>query len=130
MTGPLDFSEGIDATVAVVLLREDPVSGDLVPLEGNMAVDLNVATPPTPELIAQLLDSTVRLSAPSEMPYEVVEAVNEVPIPKVFAQTPWLRAHRTLVLRDGRVVLGAFRMRYSPRLGLVVDELLRTDTGE
>lgn len=130
MTEALDFSESIDATVAVVLLHDDPVSGDLVPLEGNIAVDLDVGTPPTPELVAQLLDSSVHLTAPSEVPYEVVEAINEVPIPAVFTQTPWLRAHRALVLRDGRVALSAFQMRYSPRLGLVVDELLRTDIRE
>ncbi|GAB3910501.1 hypothetical protein [Microbispora bryophytorum] len=131
MTDALDFSPSMDATVAVVLLHEDPVSGELVALEGNMAVDLDVGTPPTPELVAQLLDSCVRLTAPSEVPYEVVEAINEVPIPAVFTQTPWLRAHRALVLHDGRAALGAFRMRYSPGLGLVVyDELRRTETGE
>ncbi|MFI7033554.1 hypothetical protein OHB01_26035 [Microbispora hainanensis] len=130
MTDALGFSESIDATVAVVLLREGPVSGELIPLEGNIAVDFDAGTPPTPELVAQLLDSSVRLTAPSEVPYEVVEAINEVPIPAVFTRTPWLRAHRALVLRDGRAALGAFQMRYSPRLGLVVDELLRTDTGE
>lgn len=130
MTYAVDFSQDFGATVAAVLLHEDPVSGELVPIEGTTAVDLDVGTPPTPELIAQLLDSSVRVSAPSDVPYEVVEAINELPIPALFARTPWLRAHRALVLHDRRVALSAFEMRYSPHLGLVVDEPQRTDTGE
>ncbi|WP_055483707.1 M23 family metallopeptidase [Sphaerimonospora mesophila] len=130
MTDPHEFSESIEETVTVVLLRQNPANGELIPVEGDIAVDLDASTPPPPELVAQLLDSSVRLTAPSEVPYEIVEAINELPIPVLFAQTPWLRAHRVLTFRGGRAALGSFRMRYSPRLGLLVDELSRTDTRE
>ncbi|MFC0862380.1 hypothetical protein ACFHYQ_08730 [Sphaerimonospora cavernae] len=129
MTNALEYTEGIDAAVTVVLLHEDPISGEILPVEGNTPVDLAEGTPPAPELVAQLLDSSVRLTAP-DVPREIVEAVTELPVPANFAESPWLRAHRVLTLRGNRAALGSFRMYYSPRLGLVVDELPRTDTGE
>ena len=85
-------------------------------------MDLNSPEAPTPDVLADLLDSTVRLVAPTDVPLDVVDLIRQTPVPKAFQASSWLREHRVLVFRDGYCRLRSLVMRYGPQLGLAIDE--------
>lgn len=111
-----------EESVDVVIMRGDVEPGQVRPLVGDSPVDLDSPEAPTPDVLADLLDSTVRLVAPTDVPLDVVDLLRERPVPRIFLASGWLREHRALVFRDGRCHLGALVVRYEPELGLSIDE--------
>ena len=111
-----------EESVEVVIMRGQDGCGQARPLVGDSPVDLNSPEAPTPDVLADLLDSTVRLVAPTDVLLDVVDLVRQAPVPKAFQASSWLREHRVLVFRDGYCRLGSLVMRYGPQLGLAIDD--------
>ncbi|MER7369322.1 hypothetical protein [Nonomuraea wenchangensis] len=111
--------EIVQAPAEVVVLSVTP--GGLVPVEGDTPIDLAVPEPLAEPLVGQLLDSRVRLIAPTEAPYELIEAIKEQHIPPAFADNAWLSRYRVLVFEEGRCTIRGFRLRYSRRFGILID---------
>lgn len=105
-----------EVSVDVVLLR--PSGTGLVPIDGGPVVDPAAPDPPPPNLLAALLDASVRLSAPHNLDVDVVHAITRSPVPPSFQRSPWLLGHRTLVFADGMCRVGAHLLRYQPHLGV------------
>ncbi|GAB1819619.1 hypothetical protein [Herbidospora sp. RD11066] len=116
-----DSIEMVSAVAEVVVLQE--TSTGVVPAEGRSRVDLNDETPLPIDLIVQCLDSCVRLIAPMDVPYGLVDAVKRRPVPSAFAATSQLSRQRALVFRDGECLVEGYRLRYSRLFGVLVDDL-------
>jgi hypothetical protein len=125
MDDDLPLTSSLGDTVDVVVLRQQ--GAQAVPIEGTMPLPLDEPTEPTGDLLEDLLDSTVRLSASEGLPKEVLTALLQTPVPTAFSESPWLRDSRAVVLIDGQAQVGCFSFRYALDTGLdVVD--VRTDT--
>ncbi|MGB6164784.1 MAG: hypothetical protein WCF33_20820 [Pseudonocardiaceae bacterium] len=111
-----------EESVEVVIMRRDNEGGQATPLFSDRPVDLDSPDAPAPAALADLLDSTVRLVAPTDVPFGVVDLVRQVPVPEAFQALGWLREHRVLVFQDGRCHSGLLALRYDPDLGLSLDE--------
>lgn len=114
--GPLEI---VQAIAEVVVLRATP-SG-LAPIEGEAPVALDVPGRLATPLVKQLLDSRVRLIAPMEAPYELIEAIEQQSVPTAFADDAWLSRYRVLVFEEGQCTIGGFHLRYSRRFGILID---------
>lgn len=111
-----------EESVEVVIMRRKAGGGQPTPLASDRPVDLDNSDPPAPETLADLLDSTVRLVAPTDVPFDVVDFVRQMPVPEAFQASGWLREHRVLIFEDGRCHLGSLALRYEPEFGLSLDE--------
>lgn len=120
VTEPDSPLEVVQLIAEVVVLRV--TSGGLVPVEGDAPIDLAVAEPLPAPLVGQLLDSRVRLIAPTDVPYELVEAIEQQPLPPAFADNPWLSRYRALVFDQDQCTIRGFCLRYSRRFGVLIDE--------
>lgn len=111
-----------DAAVEVVLLRADPDrhAGAVTPVRGTTSLDL-AGTEVTASTLQELVESSSVLTAPDGVPPEVVAALRATPVPPVFAESPWLRQHRALVLRNGQCAVAGHVLNYEPELGVYVD---------
>lgn len=111
-----------EESVEVVIMHRDTDRGQAKPLVGDSLIDLDSTVAPTSDLLADLLDSAVRLVAPTDVPLDVVEHIQQTPVPKAFQASGWLREHRALVFHEGCCRLGSLAVRYDPQLGLSIDE--------
>ncbi|MET8139993.1 hypothetical protein ABZU32_06760 [Sphaerisporangium sp. NPDC005288] len=114
------LAEVVPIIVEVVVLQATPEG--IVPVEGSMLVDLDSGAPLATEVVGQLLDSCVRLIAPFDVPYGLVNAVQQQTVPRAFVGDSWLGRHRALVFRDDRCVVEGYRLRYSRRFGVLIDD--------
>lgn len=112
-----------EESVDVVIMREEARGGQATPLNSGRPVDLGCPEVPAPEVLADLLDSTVRLIAPTDVPFDVVDLVRQLPVPAMFQASGWLREHRVLVFEDGHCHLGSLALSYEPELGLSLDDI-------
>ncbi len=120
--GDDDLAAYLDAsiereTLELVLLRRD-ASGRLTPVAGAAAIDLDSPHDLDPQVLAELLDSTVTISAPEDVPYEVIEALRVTAPPPLFRASSWLHRRRPLVLTEGEATVAGVRLRYSDEHGL------------
>lgn len=92
------------------------------PLVGDSFVDLDSPEAPAPHVLADLLESTVRLVAPTDVPLDVVGILRVQQVPRTFQASGWLREHRALIFRDSHCHLGSLVVRYEPELGLSINE--------
>lgn len=112
-----------EESVDVVIMRRETGGGQATPLFSDRLVDLDSPDVPAPEALADLLDSSVRLVAPTDVPFGVVDLVRQIPVPEAFQALGWLGEHRVLVVEDdGRCHLGSLALRYEPDLGLSLEE--------
>ncbi|KXK60010.1 hypothetical protein AWW66_21075 [Micromonospora rosaria] len=109
-----------DDRVDVVVLRVE--DGRTVPVTGKTPVDLAGAEAPGLELLADLLDSTVRVTAGEGNPSVVLERLRAVAVPPVFAASPWLADSRPVVVRDGAGEVAGLSVRYSDVTGLRITD--------
>ncbi|WP_158624186.1 type I-E CRISPR-associated protein Cse1/CasA [Micromonospora sp. HM5-17] len=112
-----DFHE---ESVDVVLLQ--PFRTGLVPIGGGPVIDPAAPDPPSPDVLAALLDASVNLGAPHGVPADLVRTIARSPVPASFQRSPWLLNHRVLVFADGVCRVGAHLLRYQPHLGVYTDE--------
>ncbi|WP_067071196.1 M23 family metallopeptidase [Carbonactinospora thermoautotrophica] len=103
-------------TLELVLLRRD--AGRLTPVAGDAAIDLDSPHGLDPRVLAELLDSTVTVSAPEDVPYEVIGALRSAAPPPLFRASSWLYRRRPLVLENGEAVVAGVWLRYSTKTGL------------
>jgi hypothetical protein len=68
------------------------------------------------------MDSRVRLIAPADAPYELIEAIERQPVPAAFADHAWLSRCRALVFEQDQCTIGQFSLRYSRLFGILIDE--------
>lgn len=111
-----------EESVDVVIMRTEEEGKQAAPLFSDRQVGLDSPDVPAPEVLADLLDSAVRLVAPTDVPFDVVDLIRQLPVPETFRVSGWLREHRVLVFEDGRCRLGSLALRYEPNLGLSLDE--------
>src|SRR5688572_8952434 len=95
-----DVTEMPQLIVEVVALRA--TTAGTIPVEGSTPIDLDSDAPLAADVLGQLLDSCVRLIAPADVPYGLVEAIQRQTVPSAFADNSWLGRHRALVFRDDR----------------------------
>jgi CRISPR system Cascade subunit CasA len=119
----MSFSEDgiVEWSVDVVLFRPAK-DGWVTPVGAGKPVLLSEPEPPDSDSLAALLDATVRLTVPSDIPDEVVQAIAEMPTPALFRCSPWLHEHKALVFRDGRCAIGGHVLRYRDTLGVSVED--------
>ncbi|WP_431905507.1 hypothetical protein [Micromonospora carbonacea] len=110
----------LDDWVDVVVLRAD--EGCVVPVTGGTSVDLDGSEPPSEQLLAELLDSTVRVSAAEGVLSAVLVRLRAIAVPAAFAASPWLADSRPVMVRDGTGEAGGLAVRYSATVGLWIDE--------
>ncbi|MEU9884342.1 hypothetical protein [Sphaerisporangium sp. NPDC051011] len=115
-----DLADAVRAIADVVVFRATPRGA--LPVEGSTPVDLAADVPLAIEVVGQLLDSRVRLIAPFDVPYGLVEAIQRQSVPRAFASDSWLGRHRALVFRDDRCAVEGYRLRYSRRFGVLIDD--------
>ncbi|MFY1681640.1 hypothetical protein ACN265_08945 [Micromonospora sp. WMMD730] len=109
-------SWSLDDWIDVVVLRDE--NGRTVPVTGQIPVDLADTKPPHPESLSELLDSTVRVAAGEGNLSVVLDTLRVIPVPAVFAASPWLVDSRPVVVRNGIGALGSLSVRYSDSAGL------------
>ncbi|GII05489.1 hypothetical protein [Planobispora takensis] len=114
-----DLPETIQMIAEVVALQSSAVG--VIPVEGTTPIDLDRDASFSVEVLGQLLDSCVRLIAPADVPYGLVEAIQRQPVPLVFSGSSWLSRHRALVFHDGQCAVEGYRMRYSRLFGVLID---------
>ncbi|MGW5578902.1 hypothetical protein [Micromonospora chokoriensis] len=102
--------------VDVVVLRT--ADGHTTTVSGNILVDLCDEGPPGPDLLSELMDSTVRLTAGEGCSLFVRDSLRAIPVPALFAASPWLAASRPVIVRDGSGLVGGLLVRYSDATGL------------
>lgn len=108
------------ADVEVVVLR---VEGDrIVPIAGANPVDLAAGTAPADELLSELLDSSVRVTAGEGISSVVLDTLRAIPVPPAFAASPWTANSRPLVVRDGVGQVGELVVRYTADAGLRITD--------
>jgi hypothetical protein len=120
MDDDLPLTASPDETVDVVVLRQH--DGQTVPIEGKRPVALYELADPTGDLLEELLDSTVRLSAAEGVSGEVLAALLQIPVPPAFSESPWLRESHPVILIDGESQVSNIHLVYSQTLGLRVTE--------
>ncbi|MGW4475946.1 hypothetical protein ACWENQ_40290 [Nonomuraea sp. NPDC004354] len=112
--------ELVQVIAEVVVLHA--TSGGLLPTEGHTPIELTTSEPPLSlDVVGQLLDSRARLNAP-EVPYGLIDVIERQPVPAAFADHSWLSRYRPLVFTRDRCVIGGYRLRYSRRFGILLDE--------
>ncbi|NED50199.1 hypothetical protein G3I24_04660 [Micromonospora aurantiaca] len=113
-------SHPIDDWVDIVVLRA--VDGHTLPATGTIPVDQNAEGPPGAELLAELMDATVRLAPGEGCSQFIRDRLRAIPTPPLFAASAWLANARPVVVRDGHGVAAGLSVRYSTATGLrVVD---------
>lgn len=112
--------EPADANLVHVVLLRHTATGP-VPLLGRTTVDLS-ATTLGPDLIEDLLDSSVLLVAPAGVPQATVDAIRIRPVPRLFVRTPELHQHRALTFTDRGASVDGHHLRYHKEFGVCVDE--------
>lgn len=112
----------LDDWVDVVVLRASDNSR-LVPAAGTLPVDLAAGKAPEPELLYELLDSTVRVTASEGTLSMVLDTLRAIAVPAAFDASPWLAGSRPVVVRDGTGVVGDLSVSYSDGTGLRITEL-------
>jgi hypothetical protein len=73
-----------EESVDVVIMRRETGGRQTTPLFSDRLVDLDSPDVPVPEALADLLESTVRLVAPTDVPFGVVDLVRQMPAPEAF----------------------------------------------
>jgi hypothetical protein len=116
------LGEAAGLSVHLVLLRQLPGSPLVVPLAGQVALDLQAERKTVDdETVQTLLDSSLVVDAGEDIGPSLVEALRGMAVPPLFRASAWLRRCRALVLQDGRAVLGGACIRYRTGRGLWVD---------
>jgi hypothetical protein len=115
------ISAAEEDSVDIVIMARTGTEGP-IPIAGGLPVHLDETAGPPPELLADLLDSTIKLTAPADGAEELIDLIRATPVPRAFRATGWLTNHRALIFHDGRCEVGRFVLRYEPTLGLSIDD--------
>ncbi|GAA2998564.1 hypothetical protein [Actinokineospora diospyrosa] len=114
----LEAPQSTPLTIPTVLLTR---TGDTTAtLFGGLTVDLTKSGPTTPADEEALRGSSLVLTTGDDLPHAALAQLRDSAIPVLFASSPWLREHRTVVLLDGVATLGSHTLRYDDVLGVVI----------
>lgn len=108
--------------VDVVLLRVAPDGRTIAVGDDDVVIDLTAPDPPPAHALQTLLDASVQLAAPGELPSAVVRAIAATPVPQLFRRCPWLHEHRVLLFAQDRCAVGGSVLRYHDQRGLHLEE--------
>ena len=113
---------GHEESISVVILCRD--SDDEMPklIAGRAPVDLDDPAGLARSVVADALDSTVRLTAPMDVPFELIDDIHDLPVPTAFQPSGWLSDHRALIFHNGRFRVGSHDLTYDDDLGLSIAE--------
>ncbi|MFJ8364396.1 hypothetical protein [Streptomyces sp. NPDC093984] len=118
------LGEEMGPSVHLVLVRRLPGSPLVVPLTGEVVLDLQAEQKRVDdETVRILLDSSLVVDAGEDIGADVVDALQHMAVPPLFRASAWLRRCRALVLEDGHAVLAGVRIGYRTGRGLWVDHV-------